>query len=101
MWTERSVHRRCLACAASDDFSGVATWPTPSMEEYVKIKRHGVAVSLLVAGVLMLTACGSDQNTDTGSSGSTNSADNASSDVACGGKQSLKVSGSSAQANAM
>ncbi|BBY93964.1 phosphate-binding protein PstS [Mycobacterium gallinarum] len=63
----------------------------------MKANRTGAALSLLAAGTLLLSACGSDDNTSSGSgsdSGSTPAGD-------CGGKESLKASGSSAQANAM
>ncbi|WP_333895234.1 phosphate ABC transporter substrate-binding protein PstS [Mycolicibacterium gadium] len=63
----------------------------------MKANRTGAALSLLAAGTLLLSACGSDNNTSSGSgsdSGSTPAGD-------CGGKEALKASGSSAQANAM
>ncbi len=62
----------------------------------MKANRSGAALSLLAAGALLLSACGSDDNTTAGSAGS-------GSEYAgdCGGKESLKASGSSAQANAM
>ncbi len=60
-------------------------------------KKTGAAVSLLAAGTLMLSACGSDDNTASSGSGDTGSAPTGD----CGGKESLKASGSSAQANAM
>ena len=63
----------------------------------MKAKRTGAAVSLLAAGALLLSACGSDNNTaatGSGEGGSEPAGD-------CGGKESLKASGSSAQANAM
>lgn len=65
----------------------------------MKPNRFGVAVSLLAAGALMLSACGSDQNT--GATGGDTGGDAAAGDIECGGKKSLKASGSSAQANAM
>ena len=63
----------------------------------MKVKKTGAAVSLLAAGALMLSACGSDDNTASSGSGDTGSAPTGD----CGGKESLKASGSSAQANAM
>ena len=64
----------------------------------MKAKRTGAAVSLLAAGTLLLSACGSDNNTtassESGDSGSASAGE-------CGGKEALKASGSSAQANAM
>jgi phosphate transport system substrate-binding protein len=54
-------------------------------------------VGVLATGALLLSACG---NNNTSSEGSATSGA-ASSNVHCGGKQSLKASGSTAQANAM
>ncbi len=66
----------------------------------MKLNRLGAAVSLLAAGSLVLSACGSDKNTSSG--GSSTAASGAStSKVDCGGKKTLKSSGSTAQANAM
>jgi len=63
----------------------------------VKANRTGAALSLLAAGTLLLSACGSDNNTSSGSGSDGGSAPAGD----CGGKESLKASGSSAQANAM
>jgi len=52
-----------------------------------------------VVAVAALAACGSDNNTAGSSSSNTGAADGSS--IACGGKKSLKSSGSSAQANAV
>lgn len=65
----------------------------------MKSNRFGAAVSLLAAGALMLSACGSDDNT--GATGGGTGGDAAAGDIECGGNKSLKASGSSAQANAM
>ena len=65
----------------------------------MKLNRFGAAVSLLAAGSLVLSACGSDKNTSSGGSTTTSGASTAKID--CGGKKTLKSSGSSAQANAM
>ncbi|CAM3445519.1 phosphate ABC transporter substrate-binding protein PstS [Kibdelosporangium persicum] len=67
----------------------------------MKIKRHGALISLMAAGALALTACGSDQNTpqsggNAGAPAPTNTAP-----VDCGGKKSLVAEGSSAQKGAM
>lgn len=63
----------------------------------MKLKRSGAAVSLMAAGALLLSACGSDNNTEaTGNVGAEDT-----SNVSCGGAQALKASGSTAQANAM
>jgi phosphate transport system substrate-binding protein len=68
----------------------------------VKPNRFGAAVSVLAAGALLLSACGSDQNkTSTGATTGGGTAGDVASAVNCGGKKSLKSSGSSAQANAM
>lgn len=65
----------------------------------MKLIRSGVAVSLVAAGALLLAACGSDNNTAPTGGGSSNAA--GASSTQCGGKPTLKASGSSAQANAM
>jgi phosphate transport system substrate-binding protein len=66
----------------------------------VKPNRTGAALSLLAAGALLLSACGSDNNASTETtSGGTKGDVAAAAD--CGGKKALKSSGSSAQANAM
>ncbi len=57
--------------------------------------RFGAAVSVLTAGALVLSGCGSNDTRAWGS-GATPSAQ-----VSCGGKKALKASGSTAQANAM
>ncbi len=62
----------------------------------MKAKRSGAALSLLAAGALLLSACGSDNNASSGSGG-----ESGESPSDCGGKEALKASGSSAQANAM
>jgi phosphate transport system substrate-binding protein len=63
----------------------------------VRVNRFGAAVGVLATGALLLSACG---NNNTSSEGSATSGA-ASSNVHCGGKQTLKASGSTAQANAM
>ncbi len=65
----------------------------------MKPNRYGVAVSLLAASALMLSACGSDANT--GATGETGGTAGGAGGIDCGGNKSLKSSGSSAQANAM
>lgn len=65
----------------------------------MKAKRTGAALSLLAAGTLLLSACGSDNNTTSSGSGSSEGGSAPAGD--CGGKEALKASGSSAQANAM
>jgi phosphate transport system substrate-binding protein len=63
----------------------------------LKLNRFSAALVVPVIGALMLSGCGSDKNASApSSSGSKTSAN-----VSCGGKQTLKASGSTAQANAM
>ena len=54
-----------------------------------------------VVAVAALTACGSDNNTASSSSSAASATGAGGSSIACGGKKSLKASGSSAQANAV
>lgn len=63
----------------------------------MRINRSGAALSVLTAGALVLAGCGSDNNATGGSA--TGGA--AGGKVTCGGKKTLKASGSTAQANAM
>jgi phosphate transport system substrate-binding protein len=58
----------------------------------------GTASAVAVAA---LTACGSDSNTASSSSSGASAGGAGGSSIACGGKKSLKASGSSAQANAV
>ncbi len=68
----------------------------------MKPNRVGVAVSVMAAGALMLSACGSDNNTSSSGNTSGGGTSGASaSGVNCAGKKALKSSGSSAQANAV
>jgi phosphate transport system substrate-binding protein len=60
----------------------------------LKIKRFGAALIILVTSAVILSACGGNNNA-TGGSGTF------SLKVACGGKPTLKASGSTAQENAM
>ncbi len=69
----------------------------------MKPNRFGAALSLLAAGALVLSACGSDDNT-TGTGATTTgggTAGDSAAKVDCAGKKALKASGSSAQANAV
>ena len=69
----------------------------------MKHNRFGAAASILAAGALLLSACGSDENkTSTGATTSGNgTAGDSAAQIDCGGKKALKASGSSAQANAV
>jgi len=60
----------------------------------LKFNRFSAVLCVLVTGALMLSGCGSDNkaSSPSGSSGA---------NVSCGGKKSLKASGSTAQQNAM
>jgi phosphate transport system substrate-binding protein len=62
----------------------------------LKLNRFSAALGVLAIGASTLSACGSDTNAS-GRSASTGAAGN----VSCGGKKTLKASGSTAQANAM
>ncbi|MBV9089990.1 MAG: phosphate ABC transporter substrate-binding protein PstS [Mycobacteriaceae bacterium] len=67
----------------------------------MKLNRPGAALSLLAASALVISACGSNNNSNTSSSGTSGTSGAAASQVNCGGKKTLKASGSTAQANAM
>jgi phosphate transport system substrate-binding protein len=60
----------------------------------VRFQRRAAAIGLIAAGALLFSACGSDNNSGGGSTPQA-------SGVTCGGKQALKASGSTAQANAI
>ncbi|MFD4431797.1 phosphate ABC transporter substrate-binding protein PstS [Nocardia sp. NPDC058497] len=60
----------------------------------MNFKRTSALVGVFAVGAMTLAACGSDDNTGGDTVG-------ANTNVACGGKQALKASGSSAQKNAM
>jgi phosphate transport system substrate-binding protein len=64
----------------------------------LKLDRVGAALSVLTAGALVLSGCGSDKNA---SGGGATTSTSSSANVSCGGKKTLKASGSTAQANAM
>lgn len=66
----------------------------------MKLNRFGAALSVISAGALVLSACGSDNNS-AGGGGQGSSGNPSSGSVSCGGKKTLKASGSSAQNNAM
>jgi phosphate transport system substrate-binding protein len=63
----------------------------------LRISRFGAILSILATGVLILAACGENKNATEGNSTSATLP----AKVACGGKQDLKASGSTAQENAM
>jgi phosphate transport system substrate-binding protein len=63
----------------------------------LKLNRFGAALSLLATVALTLSGCGSENNATGGNATTGGSSAN----VSCGGKKTLKASGSTAQANAM
>lgn len=63
----------------------------------MKLNRFGAVLSVLSAGALVLSACGSDNN----GTGARATSGSSSGNVSCGGTKALKASGSTAQANAM
>jgi phosphate transport system substrate-binding protein len=63
----------------------------------LKLNRFGAALIIVATGAVMLSACGSDHNATRGSATTGGS----SAKVTCGGKPTLKASGSTAQGNAM
>jgi phosphate transport system substrate-binding protein len=63
----------------------------------LKLNRFGAALSVLAAAAVMLSACGGENNA-TGGSATTGTSP---AKVTCGGKPTLRTSGSTAQANAM
>jgi phosphate transport system substrate-binding protein len=73
----------------------------------LKLNQFSAALSVLATGALVLSGCGNNNNDNTASqggktSGSTSASSGTSAaQVSCGGKQTLKASGSTAQANAM
>ncbi|MBP2475861.1 phosphate transport system substrate-binding protein [Crossiella equi] len=64
----------------------------------MKIKKHAAVLGVVAAGALLLSACGSDNNTRPGDSGAASSSNDA---ADCGGKKKLNGEGSSAQTNAV
>ena len=66
----------------------------------MKIKRHASVLSIIAAGALALSACGSDDNSASTGGGSA-PAPTGTASVACGGKKALSAEGSSAQKGAM
>jgi phosphate transport system substrate-binding protein len=63
----------------------------------LKINRFSAALSVLATGTLLLSGCGNNNDATQGATPSAMSQ----AKVTCGGKQTLKASGSTAQANAM
>lgn len=64
-------------------------------------KGMGTALSMTAATALLLTACGSDNNSGSSSSGGSSSGSASASSADCAGKASLTAEGSTAQQNAI
>ncbi|MGB6209007.1 phosphate ABC transporter substrate-binding protein PstS [Mycobacterium sp.] len=67
----------------------------------MKLHRFSAAASVLATGALMLSACGNNNDNTSSQGGTTSGSPGSAAKVSCGGKQALKASGSTAQANAM
>jgi phosphate transport system substrate-binding protein len=67
----------------------------------LKLNRFGGLVGVLAAGTFIMSGCGSDNNATGGATGGVSTPGTSSAKVSCGGKKTLKASGSTAQANAM
>ena len=67
----------------------------------MKTKRTASVLGIVAAGALVLSACGSDNNTAPASDNSGAPAPTATAPVECGGKEALQAEGSSAQKGAM
>jgi phosphate transport system substrate-binding protein len=65
----------------------------------LNLNRYGAMLGVLATGALLVSGCGSDNNASGG--GGTSTTGTSAGSVSCGGKKSLKASGSTAQANAM
>ncbi len=63
----------------------------------MKVKRFGAATSILVTGAAVLSACGGGHH----AAGGAATTSPAPPKIACGGKPTLRASGSTAQQNAM
>ncbi|WP_420108110.1 phosphate ABC transporter substrate-binding protein PstS [Mycolicibacter arupensis] len=64
----------------------------------MKLNGFGTTLSIMAAGALVLSGCGSDKNSDTAEK---STSDSATTNGNCGGADTLKASGSTAQQNAM
>ena len=66
----------------------------------MKLSPFGAALGVLTMGALILSACGNGSNAST-ANGENSTTSELPVKVDCGGKKTLKASGSTAQANAM
>ncbi len=64
----------------------------------MKLNRFGAALGVVASAALVLSGCGNDNNNASGGSATSGAS---AEKVSCGGKKTLKASGSTAQANAM
>jgi phosphate transport system substrate-binding protein len=64
----------------------------------LKLNRFGAALGVVASAALVLSGCGNDNNNASGGSATSGAS---AEKVSCGGKKTLKASGSTAQANAM
>ncbi len=67
----------------------------------MKLNRFGAALGVLTCTALVVSGCGNDNNNASGKGASTGASGASAGNVSCGGKKTLKASGSTAQANAM
>ena len=67
----------------------------------MKINRFGVALSIVITAALTLSACGNDKRADNKGAGGSSTTRTSSANISCGGRPTLKASGSTAQENAM
>jgi phosphate transport system substrate-binding protein len=75
--------------------------PLPFEGADVKLNQYGAALGVLATGALVLSGCGSDRNAPEGAPGNAAPSSTSSAGINCGGKETLKASGSTAQQNAM
>jgi phosphate transport system substrate-binding protein len=78
-------------------YAGVDRHIVPSEGIRLKIKRFGVALIVIATIAAILSACGGNKNANGGSAPASTSP----AKVACGGKSTLKASGSTAQEHAI
>ncbi|MCV7377928.1 phosphate ABC transporter substrate-binding protein PstS [Mycobacterium alsense] len=65
----------------------------------MKLNRFGAVLGILASGAMVVSGCGNDNNASGG--GASNGSGASTGKVSCGGKNTIKASGSTAQANAM
>jgi phosphate transport system substrate-binding protein len=75
----------------------IPSGPPEPKGQHVKLQRHGILAGIALTATLALAACGTDDNSDTPSTGTSSGSASA---ISCA-SGSLTAQGSSAQANAM